>query len=63
MSHPNYETVTLTPNDLPLYCRGPRHETWNGHPRVFLPIRSNGSVKCPYCGTVYKLDGEIKGHH
>ncbi|MDO4878279.1 MAG: zinc-finger domain-containing protein [Neisseria sp.] len=63
MTQVKHETVVLTPSDLPLHCSGPRHETWNGHPRVFLPIRSNGSVECPYCGTIYKLEGEIKGHH
>ena len=52
MSNPNQETVTITPHDLPLHCSGPRNETWNGHPRVFLPIQSNGTIECPYCGTI-----------
>ena len=38
MSNPNQETVTITPHNLPLHCSGPRNETWNGHPRVFLPM-------------------------
>ncbi|ASK27709.1 zinc-finger domain-containing protein [Neisseria chenwenguii] len=54
--------VDITPNDLPLACSGPKHETWNGHPRVFLPIESDSSIECPYCGTVYRLHGEA-GHH
>ena len=62
MSNPNQETVTITPHDLPLHCSGPRNETWSGHPRVFLPIQSNGTIECPYCGTIYKLEGEIKPH-
>ncbi|WP_274570822.1 zinc-finger domain-containing protein [Neisseria leonii] len=53
---------TLTPHDLPLYCNGPKTELWNGHPRVFLPIQSHSRAECPYCGTVYYLDGEAKGH-
>ncbi|MCF7521172.1 zinc-finger domain-containing protein [Neisseria sp. ZJ106] len=57
------QPVVITPKDLPLYCSGPNHETWNGHPRVFLPIESNGETACPYCGTVYRLDGEIPHHH
>ena len=57
------ETVVITPHDLPLHCNGPQEQAWNGHPRVFLPITSNGSIECPYCGTIYRLDGEIKGHH
>ncbi|WP_373746113.1 zinc-finger domain-containing protein [Neisseria dentiae] len=56
-------TITITPHDLPLFCSGPQNETWNGHPRVFLPIRSNSTIACPYCGAVYQLVGEAKGHH
>lgn len=54
--------ITITPHDLPLYCSGSRNELWNGHPRVFLPIQSHGTSTCPYCGTVYELNGPI-GHH
>lgn len=28
---------------------------WNSHPRVFLPIETTGSAKCPYCGADYVL--------
>ena len=40
-------------------------ELWNSHPRVFLDVVTNGEVKCPYCGTLYKLkDGEhVHAHH
>jgi len=63
MSNPNQETVVITPQELPLHCSGPRHDTWNGHPRVFLPLPPHGSIECPYCGTIYRLDGEIGHHH
>lgn len=63
MTTTNTSTVMLTPHDLPLHCTGPRHETWNGHPRVFLPIQSNGTIECPYCGTRYQLNGEVPQHH
>ncbi len=63
MSEKQPQTITLTPHDLPLYCSGPDNEAWSGHPRVFLPIKSNSSIECPYCGTVYHMDGEIKGDH
>lgn len=53
----------ITPHDLPLYCSGSKDETWNGHPRVYLPIQSNSSIECPYCGAEYRLNGEAKGHH
>ena len=55
--------VIIKPQDLPLHCSGPNHETWNGHPRVFLPIQSNSEIECPYCSTYYRLDGEIPHHH
>ena len=55
--------VIITPEDLPLHCSGPKHETWNGHPRVFLPIKPNSIIECPYCGTFYKLEGAPKHHH
>ena len=62
MSELKQETIVITPYDLPLHCAGPQNETWNGHPRVFLPIESNSSIECPYCGAVYRLEGEA-GHH
>ncbi|MBH98769.1 MAG: hypothetical protein CMM56_10020 [Rhodospirillaceae bacterium] len=31
---------------------------WNSHPKVFLPIQSTGTAKCPYCGTNYSLASE-----
>ena len=57
------ETVVITPHDLPLHCNGPQEQAWNGHPRVFLPIKSFSEIECPYCGTVSFLDGEAHGHH
>ena len=62
MSELKQETIVITPHDLPLHCAGPQNETWNGHPRVFLPIESNSSIECPCCGVVYRLEGEA-GHH
>ena len=62
MSELKQETIVITPHDLPLHCAGPQNETWNGHPRVFLPIECNSSIECPYCGAVYRLEGEA-GHH
>ena len=62
MSELKQETIVITPHDLPLHCAGPQNETWNGQPRVFLPIESNSSIECPYCGAVYRLEGEA-GHH
>ena len=61
MSEQN-KIIVITPHDLPLHCAGPENETWNGHPRVFLPIESNSTIECPYGGAVYKLEGEAKHH-
>ncbi|MFC2540227.1 zinc-finger domain-containing protein [Neisseria sicca] len=59
----NTETVIIYPKDLPLHCSGPNHETWNGHPCVFLPIQSDSDIECPYCGMRYHLEGHIPHHH
>ncbi len=47
----------VTENDLPLHCPMPNMSLWNSHPRIFLPLKknSNTKVKCPYCGTEYKM--------
>jgi uncharacterized Zn-finger protein len=39
-------------------------ELWNAHPRVFLDLSHNHEVKCPYCGTPYKLKAgeQVHGH-
>lgn len=55
--------VHITPSNLPLECFGQHTQLWNGHPRVFLPIQSNSQIECPYCGTVFQLEGETKSHH
>jgi uncharacterized Zn-finger protein len=47
-----------------VFCPSPvaGMKLWNTHPRVFLDVARDGAVKCPYCGTVYKLkDGEHFG--
>lgn len=44
-----------------VFCPSPKADMalWNSHPKVYLDVARNGSAKCPYCGTVYKLkDGE-----
>jgi uncharacterized Zn-finger protein len=28
---------------------------WSSHPRVFLKLKDQGEVRCPYCGTLYTL--------
>jgi len=47
----------VTHTDLPLSCPMPGMSLWNSHPRVYLAIEATGSVKCPYCGAQYVLQG------
>ena len=56
--------VLVTPQDLPVYCPNPAMPLWSSHPRVFLDIENAGEVRCPYCGTLYRLEGGgRKGAH
>lgn len=42
--------------DLPLSCPLPAMGLWNSHPRVYLPIESEGGHSdCPYCGAHFVL--------
>ncbi len=45
----------VTRADLPLSCPMPGMTLWNSHPKVYLPIESEGVSKCPYCGAEYTL--------
>ena len=40
-----------------IHCPHPEAgmELWNSHPRVFLDVAKTGEVRCPYCGTIYRL--------
>lgn len=55
----NQRHVEVTAADLPLHCPMPSMKLWNTHPRVFLPIEQTGEALCPYCGTLYKLQGGL----
>ncbi|MCF6190403.1 MAG: zinc-finger domain-containing protein [Cocleimonas sp.] len=51
--------VTINRSDLPLHCPTNESALWCAHPKVFLAIEDakNNSARCPYCGTLYKLQG------
>jgi uncharacterized Zn-finger protein len=56
--------VRLSPKDLPAFCPNPAMPLWSSHPRVFLDVEDSGEARCPYCGTVYVLEGgPLKGAH
>lgn len=56
--------VEVKESDLPLHCPMPGDAVWNAHPRVFLPLGEKGEALCPYCGTLYKLQGwDGRSHH
>ena len=45
----------VSEKDLPLHCPPRDAELWNSHPRVFLDLRKQGRISCPYCGAEYIL--------
>ncbi|MDK2124364.1 zinc-finger domain-containing protein [Parachitinimonas caeni] len=60
----NQRRIEVTAKDLPLHCPMPNMRLWDSHPRVFLPIEETGEARCPYCGTLYVLNGPLPhGHH
>lgn len=52
--------VTVGAKDLHgpgvVFCPNPRMPLWSNHPKVFIDVASSGEGKCPYCGTVYRLE-------
>lgn len=64
MSEVKTPPVLVTPKDLPIFCPNPSMPLWSSHPRVFLDIAPEGEAKCPYCSTLYRLQGgPIPGQH
>jgi len=44
------------------FCPNPRMALWSNHPKVFIDVAHSGEGKCPYCGTVYRLQAGEKLH-
>ena len=55
--------IEVGANDLPLHCPTGQTASWNLHPRVYLDIAHTGEAKCPYCGTLYRLQAGVKVGH
>lgn len=45
-------------SNLPLSCPPRDNRIWDAHPRVYLPIKETGHVRCPYCSAEYILEKE-----
>ncbi len=58
------EVVELGGEDLPAYCPNNAMPLWSSHPRIFLDLGHHTDVKCPYCGTSYRLKpgAVVKAH-
>ncbi|MEO8299023.1 MAG: zinc-finger domain-containing protein [Burkholderiales bacterium] len=41
-------------------CPNPKMALWSNHPKVFIDVATQGEGKCPYCGTVYRLEAGAK---
>ena len=52
------QRVVIGADDVPLQCPRQGERAWDGHPRVFIPIRRGGEEICPYCGTLYLFPDE-----
>jgi uncharacterized Zn-finger protein len=60
--------VLVTAADLhgghSVFCPNPKMPLWSTHPKVFIDVATTGEGRCPYCGTVYRLeDGAKAGGH
>ncbi len=47
--------VTISQNDLPIYCPSSESSLWAEHPKVYLQLDSSKQATCPYCNTKYVL--------
>jgi uncharacterized Zn-finger protein len=59
MPDPTTAVVEITAKDLQgpgvVFCPNPKMPLWSHHPKVFIDLSHDGSGRCPYCGTTYRL--------
>lgn len=56
LATPNDSTrYEITRDMLPIHCPISGTSLWNSHPKVYIPVETTGSAKCPYCGAEYIL--------
>ena len=48
-----------------VFCPNPKMPLWSGHPKVYIDLSHDGSGRCPYCGTTYRLKAgeKLAGGH
>ena len=63
MNGPAAAPVIVHAQDLPVYGPNPAMPLWSSHPRVFLDVAGAGEAMCPYCGTLYRLEGDAQEGH
>jgi len=62
-------TVEVSAADLSgpgvVFCPNPKMPLWSGHPKVYIDLSHDGSGRCPYCGTTYRLKAgeKLAGGH
>lgn len=57
---PTPPVYLVKPQQLPVFCPNPDMPLWASHPRVYLEIDENGEARCPYCSTLYRLEGALR---
>lgn len=50
----------LAEADFPVCCPPKDKELWRMHPRVYLPLKDQSEVTCPYCSARYILKSKAK---
>ena len=46
-----------------VFCPNPNMPLWSNHPRVFIDVATEGTGRCPYCGTEYRLKAAARTAH
>ncbi|HVE48377.1 MAG TPA: zinc-finger domain-containing protein [Casimicrobiaceae bacterium] len=63
MSDATEVAVPVKAENLPVFCPNPAMPLWSSHPRVYLDIDEQGEARCPYCSTLYRLEGGARPPH
>lgn len=56
---PSLQPIVVTPDDLPVYCPGPKAPLWSMHPRIYIELAKSRTAACPYCSAVYQLQDKL----